>query len=172
MLYTSERDIPDMGFLGYAYFFVCATSGNEIPGICMFWRPLGLCPGGRFQRKSWEILWRWRWVCALVAAGWVYAPAPASKRNPLKSLEMAPDSWDTRTFLFVQPQQPLNVYGIKDSWDMHTFFLYNLIWNIRGIRGRGVCQTLHIKVRANRKVFRTYIIYLNRNPRGYVYYIP
>ena len=77
-----------------------------------------------------------------MAAGWVYAPASASKGNSLKSLEMAPDSWDMHTFMFVQPQQPLNVYGIKDSWDMHTFFLYNLIWNIRGIRGRGVLQRL------------------------------
>ena len=87
-------------------FIFCATSGNQIPGICMFWRPLGLCPGGRFQRKSSEILRRWRWVCALVAAGWVYAPASASKGNPLKSLEMAPDSWDMHTFFLWSRNNP------------------------------------------------------------------
>ena len=115
---SEESDIeihPGHGFAVYG-----------IPGICIL---LFLC--NLRESDSWDLHTCGRWVCARAAA---------TKGNPWKSTELAPDSWDLRTFLFVQQQQALNVYGIKDSWDMHTFFLYNLIWNIRGTRGRGVLR--------------------------------
>ncbi len=62
-------------------------------------------------------------VCALPAAGCVRAPATAPRGNSLKSLEIAPDSLDLHTFPFVQLQQALNVYGIKDFWHLRTFFV-------------------------------------------------
>ena len=102
---------------------------NQIPRICMFWRPLGLCPCGRFQRKpkiSLEILrrsalglcpgGRWLGLCS--------APAAASKGNRNGSRFLGYTYFSGRATTKV----PKRISAL-DSSDMQTCFF-------KGVRRR------------------------------------